>query len=119
MDKSDLKQRTKVFALRIINLANAMIRKGGSAKMMADRILRSGTAIGAGYRAACIGKSDRDFINKLKIAEEEADETVFWPELLMDSNLMESHLLQPLYDEARQLTAILTASIKTKKANMQ
>ena len=119
MDKSDLKQRTKAFALRIINLAKTMIKQGGGAKIMADQILRSGTAIGAAYRSACIGKSDRDFINKLKIAEEEADETVYWLELLMESTLIAPHLLQPLLDEARQLTAILTASIKTKRANMQ
>lgn len=118
MDKKELKQRTKLFSLRIIKLADSMLKPGGCAKILTDRILRSGTAVGANYRAACLAKSDKDFINKLKICEEEADETVYWLELLAESNIIEPHLLNSLQEEAKQLTAILTASVKTKKANM-
>lgn len=118
MDKKELKQRTKLFSLRIIKLADSMLKLGGCAKILADQILRSGTAVGANYRAACLAKSDKDFINKLKICEEEADETVYWLELLAESNIIEPHLLNSLQEEAKQLTAILTASVKTKKANM-
>lgn len=96
MDKKGLKQRTKLFSLRIIKLADSMLKLDGCAKILADQILRSVTAVGANYRAACLAKSDKDFINKLKICEEEADETVYWLELLAESNIIEPHLLNSL-----------------------
>ena len=118
MEREDLKKRTKQFALRIIRLANTLQKKGESARTLAKQILRSGTSIGANYRAACIAKSDNDYINKLKICEEEADETSYWLELLGESKLIAEELLTNLHDESRQLTAIITASIKTKRRNM-
>ncbi len=118
MEREDLKTRTKQFALRIIRLSNNLQEKGVCASTLAKQILRSGTSVGANYRAACIAKSDNDYINKLKICEEEADETTYWLELLRESNLIADELLKDLHDESRQLTAIITASIKTKRRNM-
>ncbi len=119
MNKQDLLIRTKQFSLRIINLAAQMLKQPGVARILADQILRSGTAVGANYRATCIAKSDKDFLNKLKICEEEADETGFWLDMLIESGTMRPELLQDLRDKASQITAILTASIKTKKLHMQ
>ncbi|MDO5473313.1 MAG: four helix bundle protein [Akkermansia sp.] len=118
MNKEELKHRTHQFALRIIHLSEKLIEKGGCAKILADQLLRSGTSVGANYRAACIAKSNNDFLNKLKICEEEADETLYWLELLTDTALVRPELLTDLTNEARQLTAILTASIKTKRHNL-
>ncbi len=119
MNKQSLLIRTKNFSLRIITLAEEMLKKKGVSRILADQILRSGTAVGANYRAACIAKSAKDFLNKLKICEEEADETVFWLDMLIESGTIRAELLYNLRDEASQLTAILTASIKTKKLHMQ
>ena len=119
MNKQSLLIRTKNFSLRIIALAEEMLKKKGVSRILADQILRSGTAVGANYRAACIAKSTKDFLNKLKICEEEADETVFWLDMLIESGTIRAELLYNLRDEASQLTAILTASIKTKKLHMK
>lgn len=85
MNKQSLLIRTKNFSLRIIALAEKMLKKKGVSRILADQILRSGTAVEANYRAACIAKSDKNFLNKLKICEEEADETVFWLDMLIES----------------------------------
>lgn len=118
MTREELISRTQQFALRIIHLSEKLMEKGGVARVLAHQLLRSGTSIGANYRAACIAKSANDFLNKLKICEEEADETVYWLELLANSGLVRKELLLDLSDEARQLTAIITASIKTKRHNI-
>ena len=117
MALQDLKARTKQFALRIINLYHSLTKVGGGAEVLGKQLLRSGTSVGANYRAARIAKSDKDFLNKLKISEEEADESAFWIELLIEGKLFEKERLLPLLEEARELTAILTASIKTHKSN--
>lgn len=116
MALQDLKARTKQFALRIINLYHSLEKVGSGAEVLGKQLLRSGTSVGANYRAARIAKCDKDFLNKLKISEEEADESVFWIELLIEGKLFEKERLLPLLEEARELTAILTASIKTHKS---
>ncbi len=118
MTREELISRTQLFALRIIHLSEKLMEKGGAARVLAHQLLRSGTSVGANYRAACIAKSTSDFLNKLKICEEEADETVYWLELLANSGLVRKELLADLTDEALQLTAIITASIKTKRQNI-
>ena len=118
MDKTDFINRTKLFALRIIKLADKLYSIGGVARILSDQLVRSGTSVGANYRAACRAKSTKDFLNKLKICEEEADETIYWLELLMDSNSTSPGLLTDLCEEAKQITAMLTASIKTLKKNI-
>ncbi|HWX20610.1 MAG TPA: four helix bundle protein [Candidatus Binatia bacterium] len=107
-----MKQRTKAFALRIIKVVNT-ISKDFVGRRLGDQLLRSGTSVAANYRAACRGRSKADFINKLGIAEEEADESALWMELLIESGLIRLRRLEKLLQEANQLSAILVASRKT------
>ncbi|MFN3918619.1 MAG: four helix bundle protein [Flavobacteriales bacterium] len=116
MNKEDLKRRTKQFALRIIKLVEELPNtKTGN--VIGNQIIRSGTSVAANYRASCRARSSADFISKITIVEEEADETLFWLELIVESGLMKKERLQELIKEADELTAIFTASGKTAKAN--
>jgi four helix bundle protein len=112
MTESEMKQRTKTFALRVIKLVNSLSREL-AARRLGDQLLRSGTSVGANYRAVCRARSKADFISKLGIVEEEADESAFWMELLIESGLVPQHRLEKLLDEANQLTAIMVASRKS------
>jgi four helix bundle protein len=112
MTEAEMKQRTKAFALRVIRLVNSLSTDLAS-RRLGDQLLRSGTSVGANYRAACRAKSKADFISKLGIVEEEADESAFWMELLIDSGLVPQSRLDKLLDEANQLTAIVVASRKS------
>ena len=116
MDRHELQQRTKHFALRVIRLCGEL-PNNTQGNVLGKQLLRCGTSVGANYRAACLGKSAADFINKLKICEEEADETLYWIGLLIDGGVMPEHLLAPLLDEARQISAIMCAAAKTAQAN--
>jgi four helix bundle protein len=80
-------------------------------------LLRAGTSVGANYRSACRAKSPADFINKLKIVEEECDESLFWMELLVEAGLFKLDLLSKLLDEGNALLAITVASAKTARAS--
>lgn len=108
----DLQARTKKLALRVIKLAQ-FLEKNRIASVISKQILRSGTSVAANYRAACRAKSKKDFINKLSIIVEEADETMFWLELLFESNLVKEDLVHDLYREATEITAIMVASRKS------
>ena len=112
MNESEMKERTKRFALRVLKLADAL-PKTRSANAIANQVVRSGTSVAANYRAMCRAKSRADFINKETIVEEEADETCFWLELLIEGKLMRATRVQPLLTEANEITAILVASRKT------
>ena len=112
MDEIELKDRTKRFALRVLKLVDAL-PKTRSGNAIANQIVRSGTSVAANYRALCRSKSRADFINKTSIIEEEADETCFWLELLIDASLMNANRIRPLLQESNELTAILVASRKT------
>lgn len=109
MEERDLKLRTKAFALRILKLVDSLPGRV-SARVLANQIARSGTSVAANYRAACRGRSKQEFIAKLGIAEEEADETELWLELIEDHGLFPGHKLADLRREAGELTAILAAS---------
>jgi len=109
-----LTKRTKVFALRIIDLVQTL-PKTRTAQVIGTQLLRSGTSIGANYRASCRARSRADFIAKMGIVEEEADESVYWLELLMDSGLLQESDAKPLVNEANELVAMTVASIKTAK----
>ena len=112
MNEIEMKNRTKQFALRILKMADALpTNRSGNA--IANQIIRSGTSVAANYRALCRAKSRADFINKTSIVEEEADETGFWLELVVDAGLLSTARVQPLLDEADEITAILVASRKT------
>lgn len=114
MEKRDLKERTKSFALKVIKLAERL-PKGKTADILGNQLLKAGTSVGANYRAACRAKSTADFIPKMGTVEEEADETIYWMELLIDSGLARKDDLIPLLDEANQILAITVSSIKTAK----
>ena len=115
----DLKQRTKVFAIRIIKLVEYLNEHGPTAaKIIGNRqLLRSGTGVASGYRAACRCKSRKDFISKMGTAEEEADETQLWLELLVESGLVKLDLIKDLLQEAGELAAIMTKSRNTAISN--
>ena len=112
MTPDELKRRTKRFALAIIRLVGALPRNE-AARIIGGQMLRSGTSVGANYRAACRARSRAEFASKLAVAEEEADETLYWLELLAESGLMEAERLRELIKEADELMAIFTASRKT------
>jgi four helix bundle protein len=114
MTKDELKERYRVFALRIIKLVDAMPNTISS-MAIARQIIRSGTSPSANYRAACIAKSDKDFLNKLKMVEEEIDETSHWLSLIIDSGMLPKSRVQDLYDESVELRKITTKSILTTK----
>jgi four helix bundle protein len=114
MDKRQLLDRTKIFALEIINFT-ALLPKNNVGNIISRQILRSATSVGANYRAACRAKSKDDFRNKIKIVEEEADETLYWLELIFESKILANILLEKLIKEADELTAIFTAISKTSR----
>ena len=108
----ELRQRTYDFALRIVHLWKSL-PKGIEYEVIGKQLLRCGTSIGANYRAATVGKSDRDFLNKIRICQEEADESCYWLSLLVDSGMVPAKKLEAIRDEANQLTAIMTTSAIT------
>jgi four helix bundle protein len=112
MDSGDLKLRTKAFALRIIKLVT-VIPGTISGKAIAAQIVRSGTAVAANYRATCLARSQAEFIARIGVVEEEADECALWLELLGESYLVPPRRLTRLLEEANELTAIMAASRKT------
>ena len=112
MTPEEMKMRTKNFALRILNLAEKLPR-GVKGWILADQIGRAGTSVAANYRAACKGRSKAEFIAKLGVAEEEADEVQFWLEMITEDGLVPAHRLSELQQEARELTAIIAASRKS------
>ncbi len=114
MAQQEMKARTKRFALRIIRLVDSL-PSSTSSGVIGKQLLRSGTSVGANYRSACRAKSSADFLFKLTIVEEEADESAYWMELLVESDLVRETLLSDLLDEANQLVAIVVSSIKTLK----
>jgi four helix bundle protein len=114
MEPKDLKQRTKEFALRIIELVESLPR-GKITDVIGKQLLRSGTSVGANYRSACRAKSTADFISKMGTVEEEADESIYWMELLIESGLISKDEVDGLLDEADQIVAIIVSSIKTAR----
>ena len=116
MDAEDLKKRFKMFSLRIIKMVDGMPNTI-SGNAIAKQIVRSGTSPAANYRAACLGRSDKDFLNKLKMVEEELDETIHWLETIRDSGMIKAEKLQDLLQEANELYKIIVSSIVTLKAH--
>ncbi|MCI0365961.1 MAG: four helix bundle protein [Phycisphaerales bacterium] len=112
MNQQMFKDRTKELGLRIIRLVQALPRTD-LARAIGQQLLRSGTAVGANYRAACRGRSPADVIAKLKIVEEEADESCYWMELLIDAKVIPAKRLLALQQEANEILAMVVASIKT------
>lgn len=109
-----MKRRTKQFALRVMNLVEGL-PETNAGRVIGRQLLRSATSVGANYRAACRAKSTADFIAKLAIVEEEADESMYWMELLIESGQVKENLLTDLLDECNQIVSIVVSSIKTSK----
>ena len=118
MDKVELKRRTQRFAINIIKFVE-QLPPSRSLNVLSNQLLRSSSSVGANYRSACRGKSTADFINKIVIVEEEADESIYWLELMEESGLVSSKDIIDLKKEANELTAIFTAIGKTAKANQR
>jgi four helix bundle protein len=116
MTKDELKNRTKKFALEIIKLVDKLPNTTAG-RTIGNQIIRSGTSVASNYRAACRGRSNADFISKITIVEEESDETLFWLEMIVESNLLPMEMVLALLKEADELTAIFTSSGKTAKQN--
>jgi four helix bundle protein len=114
MEENNLKQRTKKFALDVIKMVDSL-PKTAIAQVIGKQLLRSGTSVGANYRAACRARSAADFIAKMGIVEEEADESIYWMELLLESGIRSQDKIDPLKGEAGELLAITVSSIKTAR----
>ncbi|KAA0221443.1 four helix bundle protein [candidate division KSB1 bacterium] len=110
-----MKARTKQFALRIIRVVQALPERNRTADVIGRQLLRAGTSVGANYRAACRAKSRADFISKMGTVEEEADEVLYWMELLIESNLVKKEKLESLMAEGHEIVAIIVSSINTAR----
>ena len=115
MKAEEFKARTKAFALRIVRLVGSL-PKTRSSDVIGKQLLRSGTAVGANYRAACRARSQADFVAKMGIVEEECDESVYWIELLVDTEQIKSALVEDLLREANEILSMIVASRKTALA---
>jgi four helix bundle protein len=114
MTPDALKTRTKQFGFRVIRLVESLPATR-SADVIGKQLLRAATSVGANYRSACRGRSVAEFCSKLGIVEEEADESGYWMELLIESGIVRPNLVQPLLTEANELVAITVASIRTAR----
>ncbi len=123
MKPEDLQKRTKQFAIRIIKLVQYLEKLGTVGIIIGKQLLRSGTSVAANYRAVCRSKSGKDFIHKLGTVAEEADESQFWLELLVEADITKLAMVSDLLKEASELTAIMTASkysaIKNQKEKIK
>jgi four helix bundle protein len=116
MSNENLKQRTKKFGLDVIRLVEKL-PKDEVSRILGRQLLRSGTSVGANYRAACRAKSSADFVSKMGTVEEEADESGFWLEMLVDAEKLAPKPAAPLIQEAGELTAIAVSSINTARSS--
>ncbi len=114
MDAGDMKKRTRAFALAVIRLVEGLPRTK-AADVIGRQLLRSGTSVGANYRASCRAKSQAYFVAKMGIVEEESDESSYWMELLVEAGLVQPSAVAELLDEANQITSIVVSSIKTAR----
>ncbi|MGH7993868.1 MAG: four helix bundle protein [Limisphaerales bacterium] len=116
MTREEMKKRTKAYANRIVKLC-CSLPVNWVARTLGKQLLRSGTSVGANYRAVCRAKSNSDFINKLRIVEEECDESLFWMELLVDNGFVKATRLRDLTKEADEILAIVVSSAKTARTS--
>jgi four helix bundle protein len=114
MTPEELKQRTKKFGIRIVKVVEKLPNRR-TPQTIGQQLLRSGTSVGANYRAACRSRSDAEFRAKLGICEEEADEVIYWLEMVVELGYIRASLLDKLITEANEILAIIVASIKTSR----
>jgi len=112
MTTSELKSRTKNFSLMVIDLVEKL-PNSISVRVIANQIVKSGTSVGANYRAVCRSRSDREFVSKMNIVLEEADETLFWIEIIMAKQWISNPELEIIWKEGNEITAIFVSSLKT------
>lgn len=117
MKEYDLKKRTKSFTISILNLVDNLPLKT-STKIVANQLGRSGSSVGANYRASLRARSDNEYVSKLNIVLEETDESLFWLEVLEELNVIEKDKLKPLLSEANELTAIFVTTLKNTKTRI-
>jgi len=116
MTREEMKGRTKTYSNRVVKLCSAL-PKIWVAETLGKQLLRSGTSVGANYRAVCRAKSNADFINKFRIVEEECDESLFWMELLVDNGFIKSSQITSLMPEGNEILSIIIASAKTARSS--
>lgn len=116
MDEAEFKRRTKDIALRVVKFVESL-PASLAAQTIGKQLLPSGTSIGPNYRAACRAKSTADIINKLSIVEEEADESMFWIEILIESGMVGEKRVESLYSDINEIVAMVVSSIKTLRAS--
>lgn len=115
MNPAELKERTKAYGLRIIRLFEALPTRGAAASIIGRQLIRSGTSVGANYRAACRAKSRADFISKMGTVEEEADESLYWLEMLMEAGIVKPERITALQSEGNEILAVVVSSINTAR----
>ena len=118
MTEAEFKARTKQFAVAIVKFAKTLPNDPVTV-VMVRQLVKSGSSVGANYRAACRGKSEADFIAKLAIVEEEGDEAMFWLEVLVEAGIVNRRSIAALWDEADQIVRITVASIVTVRRKLQ
>jgi four helix bundle protein len=118
MTENELKTRMKKFALRIMRLVHAL-PSSPEGRTIGNQLIRSGTSVGANYRAAYRGRSRAEFASRLAVVEEEADESGYWLELIIEGGLMDQKLVAPLLKEAEELVAIVVASRRSVRSKIE
>jgi len=118
MNREEMYERTMQFSVRVVRMVKAMPRDIAE-DVIARQLTKSATSIGANYREACHGKSPADFDAKLKICEGEADETLYWLQLLVNTDIMPAARMQAFIDEAREFVAMFTAGTRTSQQNLR
>src|SRR5438552_9296079 len=118
MTETELKHRTKQFALRVLRLVAALPRTT-EGRALGSQLVRSGTSVGSNYRAACRGRSKAEFIAKLGTVEEEADETAYWMEVIIEGELLKRDKVEPLLNEAYELIKIMASSRISASASLR
>ncbi|TMQ00962.1 MAG: four helix bundle protein [Verrucomicrobia bacterium] len=116
MTREEMKARTKAYAVRIVKLVQSLPRNR-ECDVLGSQLLRAGTSVGANYRAVCRAKSTADFINKLRIVEEECDESLFWMEIFTDAGLVKAARLRNLMAEGDEILRIVVSSAKTARTS--
>ena len=118
MNTTEFQDKTKRLGLHVIRFVE-ILPQNYTSRVIVNQILRCALSVGANYRAVCRAKSDKDFINKMKIVEEECDETIYWLEIIEESGLAKIEVVTPLKREAKEILAMIVASINTMSKNLK
>ena len=118
MNSTEFQDKTKRLGLHVIRFVE-ILPQNYTSRVIVNQILRCALSVGADYRAVCRAKSDKDFINKMKIVEEECDETIYWLEIIEESGLAKIEVVTPLKREAKEILAMIVASINTMSKNLK